>query len=441
MQGKIVWPIVGLGLLGAIASVVFLLRENTRVHHLVMASGSQTGEYYAFSQAFAQVISRHYPRVQIQVIATEGSQNNMALLRDDMAQLALVQSDTPVDPPVRAVALLFPEMFHLIARTDSGITSFADLRGKRVALMPEGSGSYALFWPLSQHYGLTPESMTTLPMPPAEAHVALQRGEADALFRVITLGNPAVKDLLFSEPVQLLPIDQIDALRLSLPYLDARTIPKGTYDGGRPIPAEDLSVVAVNALLVAHQDLPAELVADITRTLYENRNELVTLYPKAAMIRLDSSGEDLGLPLHDGARAFYNQDDPEFIVEYAEPIGLLFSVGVLAISGLWQFRLWWMGKQKNRADVYNLEILDLIDQINQTYSLPELMALRQELFNILKRVVTDLDVDRITSESFEAFTFPWEIAINTIRHQELMLHQQEHGGSETVEAEILGRLD
>jgi len=419
-----VWPIVGLGIVGAIASAFVLWQENTRVHRLTLAAGSPTGEYYAFSQAFAEVVSRNNPQIQIEVIETDGSQNNMTLLRDNQVQLALVQSDTPVEPPARAVALLFPEMFHLMARTDSGITSVADLRGKRVALMPEGSGSYALFWPLSEHYGLTPQDMMIRPMPPVEAHAALKVGDVDALFRVITLGNPTVKELLLSDSVQLLPIDQIDALQLSLPYLDARVIPKGTYDGGQPIPAEDLPVVAVNALLLAHQELPDEVVSDLTRTLYEHRNELVNLYPKAAMIRLDTSGEDLGLPLHKGARAFYTQDQPEFIVEYAEPIGLLVSVGVLAISGLWQFRMWWLGKQKNRADTYNLEILDLIDQIHQTKSVKELNQLRQKLFDILKRVVTDLDVDRITSESFESFTFPWEIAINTIRHQEFLLRNQ-----------------
>ncbi len=441
MQGRLVWPILGLGVVGAIASAIFLLRENTQVHRLVLASGSPTGEYYAFSQAFAEVVSRNHPKLQIEVIETDGSQNNMALLKENAAQLALVQSDTPVEPPVRAVALLFPEMFHLIARTDADIASVADLRGKRVALMPEGSGSYALFWPLSEHYSLTPETMTTLPMPPAKAHEALLQGEVDALFRVITLGNPTVKDLLTSDSVQLLPIDQIEALQLSLPYLDARTVPRGTYDGGRPIPAQDVPVVAVNALLVAHQNLSEEVVSDITRTLYENRNELVSRYPKAAMIRLDTSGDDLGLPLHDGARAYYTQDQPEFIVEYAEPIGLFVSMGVLLVSGLWQFRMWWLGRQKNRADTYNLEILDLIDQIHHTRSIQELHILRQQLFEILKRVVTDLDVDRITNESFEAFTFPWEIAINTIRHQEYLIRDQDESHLDIPEQQQIGRRD
>jgi uncharacterized protein len=429
MQGKVVLPVVVLSLVGVVASAFFLVREHTRTYRLVLASGGSTGEYYAFSQAFAEVVARNHPTIAIEVLATDGSLQNMDLLKTDAAQLALVQSDTPVQPPVRAVALLFPEMFHLLARTDANIDGVADLRDKRVALMPKGSGSYALFWPLVQHYGLGADTMTVLPMPADQAHAALAAGEVDALFRVITLGNPTVGELLQTGTVRLISIDQADALQLSLPYLEAQTIPKGTYNGGRPVPAADLPVVAVNALLVAHEGLPPKVVNALTQTLHQNRNELVALYPRAAMIRLNTSG-DLGLPLHPGAEAFYTQGEPEFLVEYAEPIGLLLSMGVLGISSLWQLRSWLLGKQKNRADTYNLEILALIDAIDKAQSLEELEALRETLFDILKRVVSDLDVDRITSESFESFTFPWEIANNTIRHQEMVLRSNAGGANQ-----------
>ncbi|WP_017299575.1 TAXI family TRAP transporter solute-binding subunit [Nodosilinea nodulosa] len=420
MQGKLVLPVVVVSLVGVLASAFFLVREHTRTYRLVLASGGKTGEYYAFSQAFAAVVARNHPSIAIEVRATDGSVENMELLRTNQAQLALVQSDTPVQPPVRAVALLFPEMFHLLARTDADIDSVVDLRGKRVALMPKDSGSYALFWPLVHHYGLTPESMTPLPMPTEQAQAALARGDVDALFRVITLGNPAVAELLQTGKARLIPIDQVDALRLSLPYLEAQVIPKGTYSGSPPIPPTDLPVVAVNALLVAQEKLPPKVVYALTSTLHQNRNELVALYPRAAMIRLDTS-QDLGLPLHPGAEKFYRQGEPEFFVQYAEPIGLLLSVSVLGLSSLWQLRAWLLGKQKNRADSYNLTILALMDEIDRARSLEELEALRARLFDILKRVVTDLDVDRITSESFESFTFPWEIASNAIYRREMLL--------------------
>ena len=102
-------------------------------------------------------------------------------------------------------------------------------------------------------------------------------------------------------------------------------------------------------------------------------------------------------------------------------MGLLLSVSILLASSIWQFRLWLVGRQKNRADAYNLELLALIEQGDRAQSLEELQDLRQKLLSILKKVVVDLDIDRISPESFQSFTFPWEVAITTIRHQELVL--------------------
>jgi len=416
--------IVFLSVLGALGFGLKTWQERNRVYDLVLASGGQTGEYYAFSQAFAEVVEQNHPEIRIEVIATEGSAENMMLMRDNAAQLALVQSDTPVERPVRAIARLFPEMFHLLVRREANIQTVADLRGQRIALMPEGSGSYALFWPLVEHYGLTQRDFQITPQASEAANEALLSGDADALFRVITLGNPAMKAVLQDEAIELLAIDQVEALQLSLPYLEAQTIPKGTYDGGRPLPATDLSVVAVNAILVIRENLPDDVARALTDTLYTHRNELVSRYPRAALIRLPDSGNDLGLPLHEGAEDFYDRDEPEFIVEYAEPIGLLLSVSVLLASSLWQFRMWLKGRQKNRADFYNIELLDLIEQINQTHDLDQLNDLRRQLFTMLKEVVSDLDNDLISADSFESFTFPWEIAMNSIRHQEDVLLSQ-----------------
>jgi hypothetical protein len=157
------------------------------------------------------------------------------------------------------------------------------------------------------------------------------------------------------------------------------------------------------------------------RILSEARNELVKLHPQAAMIRPLESSEQLGLRLHPGAKAYYNQDQPSFIVQYAEPIGLLLSVSILCVSSIWQLRLWLQGRQKNRADMYNLEILSLIDEIHVIEDLEQLAVVRRHLFEIFQKVVVDLDKDRISPESFQSFTFPWEVAVTTIRHRETIL--------------------
>jgi uncharacterized protein len=421
---RFVFPVVLLSVVVAIGLAVEWVRESRQVHRLVIATGSPQGEYYPFAQALAAVVAHHQPKIAIEVLETEGAQQNLELLEQGEAQLAIIQSDTPPQPSTRAIAFLFPEVFHLVARSEANIRSFNDLRGKRVALMPEGSGSYKLFWSISQHYNLTESAFTPLPMSPDAAYTALRNGDVDALSRVLALGNSGMADLLRTSRAQLVPIDQIEALRLSLPYLEATQIPKGTYDGATPIPAANLPVVSVRALLVTHAELDPQIARTITQTLFEFRNELVALYPRSATVRLPESGENLGLPLHPGAQSYYEQDRPVFWVEYAEPIGLLFSVSVLCISGLWQFRLWLDGKQKNRADRYNLEIIALMEQIQVADDLKQLEAMRHHLFEILRQVVVDLDNDRISPESFQSFTFPWETAITTLRHRETLLNAQ-----------------
>ncbi len=315
-------------------------------------------------------------------------------------------------------------MFHLIANQKSEIGRVSALKGKRIALMPKGSGSYALFWPLSQHYGLTETDFQTVNLPPAQAHAALLQGKVDALFRVIALGNPAVSQLLQNSQTQLVPIDQGSALQLFQPNLEASQIPKGTYNGAIPIPVEDLPVVAIRAVLVTNQDLDRGIVYDITRLLFEARNELVKKNPQAAMIEQPDSLSNLGLSFHPGAEDYYNQDKPSFIVEYAEPMGLLLSISVLCVSGIWQLKIRLRGQQKNRADFYNLEILKLIDKIQSLEDLEQLATVRRHLFKIFEKVVVELDIDRISPESFQSFTFTWEVAMTTIRHREILLSNQ-----------------
>ncbi|MEA5462713.1 TAXI family TRAP transporter solute-binding subunit [Leptothoe sp. PORK10 BA2] len=426
------WGRWGLGLVAAvsvgvaIASILKLFHDQNRTYTIRLATGGTTGEYYAFGQAIAQVVETNEPKIRVEVLESDGSNQNMDDIHSHTVDLALVQNNTPVQPNVRAIAQLYPEMFHLITAQGASINTPTDLRGKRIALMPKGSGSYNLFWPLSQHYGLTPNDFQVQPMTSTEAHRALQAGSVDALFRIIGLGNQEVTELLATNQFKLVPIDQIGALQLTQPYLKSTVIPKGSYDGGSPIPPQDLSVVAVSALLIANVDVNPDVVKAITRILYEHRNELIRINPRTANIQSPDVSQNLGFPLHEGARAYYTQDNPSFLVTYAEPIGLLMSVSILLCSSLWQGRQWLISNQKDRADRYNLQILDLIEKIEQAQDFAELQSLRQQLLDILRKVIVDLDIDRISPESFQSFTFPWEVANAAIRHQEIILHGRHH---------------
>jgi TRAP transporter TAXI family solute receptor len=421
MQNKLVLPAVFLSVFVGFGLIAKLVHDQQRVYLLKIATASKDGEYYAFSQALADVASRHQPRLRIQVIATAGASENMQLLRQKQVQLAIVQSDTPVATEVEAVAGLFPEVFHVIAAADANIDRLSDLKEHRVALMPEGSGSHDLFWKIGHHYGLTETELDYIAVPADEAHAAFERGEVDVLSRIIALGNPTVQQLMQRTQAKLIPLEQAEALQIALPYLESATIPQGAYGGSPAIPPQTIPVVSVRAILVSHEGVDRNLIYQVTQLLYEYRNELVALNPRAAAISMPNSMQNLGLPLHEGAQNYYNQDKPNFFVEYAELLGLVLSASVLLASGFWQLRYSLMQRQKNRADMYNLEILTLIEQVYKSDSLEELENIRLQLFEILKTVVDDLDLDRISAESFQSFTFPWEVAISTIRHREMIL--------------------
>ena len=421
MRNKFIFPLIFISIITASAFSWLWFRSQNRVYNLAIATGGKQGEYYAFAGALATVIAKHQPQIQIEVRETEGSIENVELLESNEVQLALIQSDTSISVSTRAIAPLFPEILHLIVTKESDINSFSDLKGKRIALMPEGSGSYEIFWSLCSHYGLNSQDFDATPFSPPAAHTALKERQVDALFRVIALRNPAVSQLLQNGDTKLVPIEQGAAIQLFQPALFPSIIPQGTYNGAIPIPSSDLPVVALEALLVTREDIDRNLIYEITRILFETRNELAKQNIQAALIRQPEEPNDFRLPFHEGAKAYYNQNRPSFIVEYAEPLGLLLSVSVLCISGIWQLRIWLQGKQKNRADFYNLEVLRLIDRINTLDNLEQLNQLRTHLFEILEKVVIDLDEDRVSAESFQSFTFTWEVAMKTIGDREALL--------------------
>lgn len=401
-------------------------RDRNQVQTLTLATGAATGQYYAFGQALAKIVAKHNPHLRLEVIETDGALANTELLQENKADLAIIQSDTSVNPSIKAVSFLFPEVFHLIVRQESGIRQVNDLKGKRIALMPKDSGSYQLFWVLSRHYELDETELKAIPMTPQNAQTALNKGQVDALFQVIALGNPSITKLLQNPQLKLIPIDQASALKLTLPALEDTQIPKGTYSGAFPIPPEDLPGVAVRAVLVTRKQVKQDIIFELTRILYEARNDLVKELTQAAMISDPETYRNWGFSFHRGATAYYDQGKPSFIVEYAEPIGLLISVSVLLISAIWQLRMWLQSKQKNRADLYNLEILGVIEKIDGAKDLEELKKVRYQLFKMLETVIIDLDKDRISPESFQSFTFPWNVALSSIRHRETLLINRNH---------------
>jgi hypothetical protein len=64
-----------------------------------------------------------------------------------------------------------------------------------------------------------------------------------------------------------------------------------------------------------------------------------------------------------------------------------------------------------------------VEETEAATDVQDLMRLRQELLQILRAVIEDLDGDRLSPESYQLFVFPWETAMMTLRHREVVLQR------------------
>ncbi len=408
--------------LTVIAGLSYWVLKPDTTRTLRMASGGPGGTYYAFSTALSEIVNKYSNKIRIEVIQSSGSNDNAERVSKGTVELALIQSDTVVEKNVSIAARLFPEMFHLIARTDSGIKSISDLKGRRLALPPKTSGSTALFSTLQKHYELDGNSIQVQNGNLVDGINSLKAGKVDALFVVMAMGNDKLKHIIKTLDLELISIEQAPAISLYHPALRSGTIPVGAYSGEKPIPAKPISIISVDSLLAVNKNVDSKYIKELTSLLFEKRQELIRKIPQGAFIAQPSEQHRLSFDIHEGAELFFHKNDPPFFVAYAEQIGLGITVLLLLFSSIWQLRSWLSDSRKNRADHYNKDLVDLSDKVNATASSEELEVIRDEMFGIFKMMIDDIDNDRIEEKSLQSFSFAWEVALSNLNHRQLVLN-------------------
>ena len=232
---------------------------------LRIASGADGGAYQAFAQRYQELLS--IEEFDLEVVKTAGSIENLALLRSGAVDLALIQGGTAAEvgeaqakPELEALASLFFEPLWVFYRQEIVVDHLRDLEGLRVAVGAKGSGTLALADELLKLNGID-DSNTDLQLlasrPGAEA---LTRGEVDALFVVSFGANDTVEALLRNPEIVLLPFRRHLAYVNRLPYLSTVILGEGAVDLDTNLPAEDTTLVASAASLVARKDLHHALI-------------------------------------------------------------------------------------------------------------------------------------------------------------------------------------
>jgi TRAP transporter TAXI family solute receptor len=396
----------------AVFVVPAMTREDER-EQLVIATGPVGGTYYAFGQVLADLLRAAGVARSIEVVPTDGSVVNMALVGgpNGGADLAFVQSDTRPAAGVRLIAPLYQEVLHVVVgrRVADEITTVGDLEGRSVSLGMKGSGTRSVAQRVVDHFGVT--LGRDLALSPEEVADGLVDGSVDAAFILSAIPSAGVDALCENEAVRFLSLgdaqelgNEADALALVFPSLKSTVIPRGTY---QRLPEQPVATIEVSALLVGSSRLPSDLVKSLTTTLFAHRSRFVAGDSSHAAIgsriRERFQPDVWLIPYHEGAVDYYHRSDPPFVVEYAESISLLLTVLVGLFSFSVAIREWVRRRKKNRIDDFYVEVEELTSEV-EGLGLDDLRERRRALRNLQRRAFGELVSERLeANESFTIF--------------------------------------
>lgn len=418
-EGKMVRRVlVSIFFLSLLIGLSFWLVQPEKRHEVIIAAGPASGEAYGLLKALQTVAHRHYPEVSIEVFETRDDLQNISLLAEGRVDLAAVQADLLSNGSSRLICELYPNMFQLVVRPDSGINSVADLVGKRVALPFEDSGEYASFLFLAQHYGLTASQMKLLTGSERTADWLFINGDVDAVFRVRGAGNSSILNLIEKAGGRIVPIPQAAALQLRRPALSSGIIPEGSYKGHPTIPEDDTPTVAAKKLLLAHSDVPDNVIYKLVSVFFENRRELVELNSIAGAVSLPDRSTGTLFPIHKGAQTFMDRDKPTTLQQYAPAIALAVSLSLLYLSASLQVANW---RRRKAMSQYNSGLLALAERARTSESYAALEECRSELFGFVQQIVAAGESGKISTADLALFNKVYETVEEAIKQRRLKL--------------------
>jgi TRAP-type uncharacterized transport system substrate-binding protein len=308
------WPYFAIAgiiviLLGASGFIVETLPPRT----IVMATGEEGGVYHAVGIRYREILAQ--AGVKLQLLPTNGGLDNLARLRDPQSGISvgIIQGGTTTtkeSPNLESLGTVFYEPLWFFTRSEIGGRGAQGLRGRRVSIGPEGSGTRALALELLERNEVAGNA-ELLGLTPRVAAEKLIAGDIDAAFIVTSWDSRVVRRLVAAEGIELRNFFHADAYIGLYPFLNKLVLPAGVGDLVRERPPTDVMLLAPKASLVVRADLhPAiqYLLLDAAEQVHSEPG----IFQKAGQF---PAAEPIDIPLSEEAHRFYKTGRP-FLQDY-----------------------------------------------------------------------------------------------------------------------------
>jgi TRAP transporter TAXI family solute receptor len=277
------------------------------------------GAFFVVGTALTEVLAASSGDRNWQVTpeGTSGSQENIRRLTQGDLDFALSNSAITYfsvrggegwdrEYPMRTVMTLAPNVALFITTANSGVKTLADLKGKRVVIGPAGAGFEYFVKPILEAHGVRYEDFTPLNASQAASVDMLTDGSAAAIFIGGAIPTASITQAAATMDLHFIPFDDAARAKLSADYLffAPATIPAETYRG-QTAEFAGLDVGSMHLVTAADQD--ENLVYEVTKILWEQREQVVQKHPAGRAINPKNVTRDTGTPFHPGAIRFYRE--------------------------------------------------------------------------------------------------------------------------------------
>jgi hypothetical protein len=301
----------------AAAAVAIALAAPAAAQQLRIMTGPQGGSWYPLGGAIQGIIEKNIPGTSVQVLPGAGISNVIGV-QTGKAELGFGNGVSSVDgvngaEPFKSkqdnvcqLATLYFQYFHAVALADSGIKTMADVKGKVLTTQQKGNTGEQMTRHALQVYGLDYSKLSKVNFGSYTDSVSqLKDGHAQVFTLITTVPASSVMDLAAARDIRVLefPDDKFKALQQINKGYDRRTIKAGSY----PKQDRDVQTIGTWTHLIVSCKLPETLVYNITKALANNVEALGNVVSAVKGLTVKDMATDIGVPLHPGARKFYQE--------------------------------------------------------------------------------------------------------------------------------------
>jgi hypothetical protein len=301
--------------MGFAAGLSLMLAGSAAAVDLKLMTGPQGGAWVPLGGQLKDMWEKASTNLNVQSLPGAGIANVRGIeegktdlgFGNSISTVDAIAGRAPFNKPhnnVCNVASLYPQYFQVVVRSDAGINTVKDLKGKAIATQPRGNTAEEITKQLLQVNGLTYNDLKMSFVSYTDAVSQIQDGHAHGFVLGTTIPSSAVMDLATARDVKLIDLaDQMEPMRKLNTGYTLKTVPKGTYSKQD----KDVQVIAYAAHIVASCKLPEDTVYAMTKAMAANTQIMGSIVKDIRALTPKEMAEDMGVPFHPGAAKFYKE--------------------------------------------------------------------------------------------------------------------------------------